>query len=328
MTEILREGWKLKTGGLDFKVTQASASECAHKLLAALRSSGAPEEDIREVEMGDTGGDCPWCKKPWRKVHVSGDVHTSKMVENPETGRMEKKDVLEKGYFGEFDYYKPVCFCYRKWKDEQESITGNNTYMHERLIEAKVPRTELDSTFANWDWNVKTALNDQLKACCDWVRAGEWRNGAGLIMCGAVGTGKTRCAISIIHEILANEPERRVRFLPMADLLGSIIKDTTESGYIEALLTNEMIIVDDLDKVPADKEWARAQVFSFYDACLREGISLVGTTNLTGPDEMIEKFDYAIVSRIMGKCKFLKYAGTRENDYRLIRRKQEKGAGK
>jgi hypothetical protein len=78
-----------------------------------------------------------------------------------------------------------------------------------------------------------------------------------------------------------------------------------------------------MDKVPIDKDWARGQVFSFYDACIREGICLIGTTNLKGPEEMTSKFDYSIVSRILGRCQFVAFNGGREDDYRLIRRKYD-----
>jgi DNA replication protein DnaC len=307
-----------------YRITQDLVEGSANKLLDGMRAAGAPVEDIEELQRQLHGGECPWCHKPWKKKEVQGDVTKTERVWDKEKRAWVEETKVLPAFLGAFSYFIPSCYCYKKFSDNRNSETNKRAYIDERLEEAHIPKGEWASTFANWDYGVSEKITDSMKACNEWYRADYWKDGKGLILCGAVGTGKTRCAVMIAQEILEKEPERRLRFLPMADLITFIIRDQTEQGYIEALLGNEIIIVDDMDKVPVDKEWARNQIFSFFDACIREGVCLIGTTNLKGPDEMAEKFDYSIVSRIMGKCFFLPFDGTRDDDYRIIRRKYEK----
>lgn len=312
---------------MPFRFTQGVVNETGEKLVALLKNAGAPYEDVTEIEMELHGGNCPWCSRPWKLVKASGDVTKKQKVWDKEARawKMEAKTTI--GYFGQFEYYAPICYCYQKDRAVREKGVAQINYLEAKLIEAKIPKSEWKSDFSNWDYGVNPDLNNAMKACLAWAESDAWSGGLGLglMLCGAVGTGKTRCTVMLARYIMERDPEIRVRFLPMSDLLTCIIKDQTNGGYLESLLDNQIIIVDDMDKVPADKEWARSQVFSFYDMCLREGVSLIGTTNLKGPDEMVEKFEYAVVSRIMGNCKFVKFDGQRADDYRLIRRKYEKG---
>lgn len=301
---------------IDFKVTQELVDGSSQELLLELQRSGVPQEELREIEMERVGGDCPWCKKPWVKKHASGDVHA---IENG-------KPVLKVGFFGAFDYWAPTCYCYAKWARENKRNEDSRSYLDTALLAARMPKTEWEVSWDNWDYSVSEMNNTAMKAVYEWSTTGAWRNGQGIVLCGGVGTGKTRCALTAAKTILEAEPGIRVRFLPMADLLGAVIRDQTDRGFIESLLCNQVVIVDDMDKVPADKDWARSQVFNFYDACLRDGIPLIGTTNLSGPDEMAQVFDYAVVSRIIGKCKFVRFSMDTKDDYRIIRRRYENKA--
>jgi len=296
------------------RITQDIVDGSAAGLMEAMQRSGAPAEDIVELEMEGRGGDCPWCGEPWVKVHSSGDVHEK------ENGKL----VLKKALLGEFDYWKPTCHCYAKFKSEGQFEAESYAYLKDVLAQAKIPKTEWGVDWGNWDYSVAEGITGAMKQCYEWIKTDAWQDGSGMILYGPVGVGKTRCAISIAREVLSRFPAKRVRFLPMSELLDSIIRNQTEQGYIEALLSNDMLIVDDMDKVPADKEWAKSQVFSLYDSCIREGVSLIGTTNLNGTAEMMEKFDYAIVSRIVGRCTFVKFEGTRKDDYRIIRKRYDK----
>jgi DNA replication protein DnaC len=295
-------------------ITQKFVDDAATRLLDSMERAGAPSEDIVELEMEGRGGDCSWCGTPWFKVHALGDVHDS------ENGKI----IVKKAFFGEFDYWKPACHCYAQFKQKSEHETESYAYLKEAFAAAKIPTSEWGTDWGNWDYSVSEVLTKAMMQCLDWTKTKAWLDGAGLILCGPVGVGKTRCAISIAREVIQSHPGKKVRFLPMAELLDSIIRNQTDQGYIEALLYNDMLIVDDLDKISAEKDWARSQVFSFYDSCIREGISLIGTTNLAGPAEMMDKFDYAIVSRIVGKCTFVKFEGTRKDDYRIIRKRYDK----
>lgn len=306
-----------------FNITQEKMEMYANNLLDTLKGVGAPEEDIAEVELELHGGECPFCHKPWKEKLVSGDVATvGKVFDKEKRERVLKKETLE-GYFGRFRYFTPTCYCIKKLQQERKGGQDEKSYLETKLIEAHIPRGEWLSTWETWDFNVKEEITATMRGCADWIKLGIWRQGNGVILCGAVGTGKTRCAIMMVRDILEKEPECAIRFLPMSELLSAIIRDQSEGGFIEGLLKNKVIIMDDMDKIASEKEWARSQVFSFIDACIREGISLIGTTNLSGPDELADKFDYTIVSRLVGKCLFIPFLGKREDDYRILRRKYE-----
>jgi DNA replication protein DnaC len=306
-----------------YKVTQESAETAPNKLLDALKAVGAPEEDIQEIELELHGGECPYCHKPWKEKQVTSDVVKHDRVWDTEKSEwIDKKEVIH-NLFGSFKYFIPTCHCIHRLQAKRAEDTGQKEHVDFKLMDAHIPRAEWKSTWATWDYRVKPAITESMRSCKEWTDRGFWKEGRGLILCGGVGTGKTRCAVMMAQDIIEKEANCALRFLPMADLLSAIIRDETKGGFIDSLLENKVLIIDDMDKVPSDKEWARSQVFSFYDSCIREGISLIGTTNLNGPDEMSEKFDYTIVSRLMGRCLFIPFKGDREDDYRILRRKYE-----
>jgi DNA replication protein DnaC len=321
MMEVFKGGrWSTPTI-LHDKISQELVDAVAEKMLADWKAAGVPEEEVTELDMELRGGNCPWCKKPWLRKHASGDL--TKRHQHKVEGKIVETEEIIPAFFGEFDYWIPNCYCYAKHIENITHYAQQASYLDGKLAEMRIPKSEWRSTFANWDWSVREEFNANVKTIQEWSKGNDWKEGKGLILFGAVGTGKTRCAIMAARDIIEREPDRRIKFLAMADLLTAIISNQQEGGYIEALLSNEIIIVDDLDKIPTDKEWARGQVFGFYDACLRENVTLIGTTNLNGAEEMLKKFDYAIVSRLVGKCKFLGFSGAQANDYRIIRRKYE-----
>ena len=321
MTEVIGKG---PVNPLPFKFTQEAVDQTASKYLDKLKEIGAPIHDIQDLELQLRGGPCPYCGKEWKERVVHGNVTShERRWDKEEKAWVEEEETLP-DFLGCFTYFVPNCYCIKKLQGKKADLKDNLPYIEGLLEAANIPRGEWKSSFKNWDYNVKQGLSDSMKACSEWVRAGSWKEGAGLMLCGSVGTGKTRCAVMIARDILEREPEFHLHFLPMSDLLTAIIRDQTEAGYIESLRSNRVLIVDDMDKVPVEKEWARGQGFSFYDSCIREGISLIGTTNLTGSDEMAAKFDYSIVSRIMGQCQFIAFKGSREDDYRILRRRYER----
>lgn len=311
MTQLL-DGTKLT--GFPFRISQEVVNNTAYKIIDGMYRAGVPDEDVQQIKMEVEGGNCPWCGEPWVPRHASGDVKDI----------VDGKVVINYAVLGEFDYYIPACYCLKKFQQERNMTQTKFSYLHDRMAEAKIPKSEWDVDWSNWDYSVDDRLTESMKSVKTWSDEAKWRGGRGLILCGAVGTGKTRCSLMIAKDILDRYPKTQLRFLPMADLLDAIIRDQGEKGYIEALLSNDVILVDDLDKIAAEKEWARTQVFSFYDSAIRSGISIIGTTNLSGPAEMTEKFEYAIVSRIVGACDFVKFEGTRQNDYRIIRKRYAK----
>ncbi len=280
------------------KLTQEQAEEISLETIRRLKNNGGNYEEIAQAEMELTGGHCQ-CGKPWRKVESTGPI-------------------------GTLAYWKPTCGCLENQRLRRTEAEAEQILKGERYHAARIPKPEWVADWSNWDYRAGASLNDSMKWCQDYYKSQQWRHGQGVILCGAVGAGKTRCAIMLLKSIMDSDPKLKGYFLPMSDLLSMVIRSQTEGGMIQDLLENQVIVIDDMDKVPVDKEWARTQIFAFYDSMFREGVTMIGTTNMNkGAPEWTTKFDYSVYSRLQGKCSFEQFEGGRENDYRLLKRKWE-----
>ena len=280
------------------KMTQAQAEEISLETIRRMKNKGAAYEDIVQAEMELTGGHCQ-CGKAWRKVEKTGAI-------------------------GAFSFFMPTCGCLENQRLRRTAEAAEQVVRAERYQAARIPRPEWPADWSNWDYRAGEPLNDSMKWCMDYYKSQQWRHGQGVILCGSVGAGKTRCAIMLLKTIMDSDPKIKGYFLPMSDLLSMVIRSQSEGGMIQDLLENQVIVIDDMDKVPVDKEWARTQIFAFYDSMFREGITMIGTTNLNkGDPAWGTKFDYSVYSRLQGKCAFEQFNGGPANDYRILKRKWE-----
>lgn len=247
-----------------------------------------PEEAFTFMKMERHGGDCPSCGKPWKMAIV-------------------------KNRFADFSFYEPDCLC-----PVCSDPLGLDDVKAQRLYKnyAGIPEKEMKSKYDTWDYTVSKSITESMRESHRHLTCGDLlEKRIGLILYGAVGTGKTRCGIMLMHEIHATKPKVKMQFISMASLLSNIIHD--KKGYIESLMKNDLLMLDDVDKIASENAWAQEQVFSLFDTIFRENKTLVATSNAQNIDTFSKKFSDAVASRIIGSCLFIKFDGTKNDDYRL-----------
>jgi DNA replication protein DnaC len=287
--------------------SQENAEAAARLTIKTMREQNYPEAQIYLAEMELGGGPCRECQKPW--VHVSS-----------------------KNTIAELTYFIPDCSCIVDKERVEAEKDIKHRYQLSRYRNAHIPEDEWESKWSSWDNRTfpkenganRVGINRAMNECQQYSAGSEWRRGEGLILCGAPGTGKTRCALTILKDILDQNPMVHGAFIHIDDLAERIIKSDDHRGYIGSLLENSIVVIDDMDRIPTDKEWMRGQVFSLYNRLIQEGIAIVATTNLASEEEISRKFEGAIVSRLFGYCRLVKFGGDPSNDYRILRRVYER----
>ena len=271
------------------KQTQAEFDESCRMIVLKMEKIGNTKAAARAL-LEWRGGDCPDCSKPYRKV-------------------------VTKNKFADFVSFAPSCTC------EQEQQRNSEQVVDIRLKAAGVPSAYITSAFTGWDTTVDPALTDAMFRVRRYAEEARHKNGLGLIMHGAVGAGKTRCAVSVLRHAMQQQPSIRVVFLPMSDLLGKIIRNASSREYVEQIAENEIVVIDDLDKIATEKEWAQSQVFALFDSLYRENRALIGTTNCDGIQSLTDKFGQAVVSRWISNTELVGFPGGRAADYRIRERR-------
>jgi DNA replication protein DnaC len=287
--------------------SQENAEAAARLTIKTMRERNYPEAQVYLAEMELAGGPCRECQKPWVKVNSKNKIT-------------------------ELTYFIPDCTCVIDKERAEAEKDIRQRYKMSRYRNAHIPEDEWEISWDNWDTRVfpsekeinRAAINRAMDECAKYASGNEWRRGEGLILCGYPGTGKTRCALNILKDILDANPMIQGAFIHIDDLAERIIKSDDHRGYIGSLLENSIVIIDDMDRIPTDKEWMRGQVFGLYNRLIQEGIAIVGTTNLESEEEISRKFEQAIVSRLFGYCRIVKFGGGPENDYRILRRVYER----
>ncbi|MGO0123289.1 ATP-binding protein [Desulfothermobacter acidiphilus] len=149
----------------------------------------------------------------------------------------------------------------------------------------------------------------------------------GLIITGAVGSGKTFLACCIANAVL--EGGREVLFLVVPDFLDQIRASYDEEGgfteqeILAMAKTVPLLVLDDLGAF-IYSEWARQKIYSLLDYRLNHRLPVVVTTNVALED-LEELLGERTISRLIALCR--PYRLLVEHDIRMIMR-QEKEAGR
>ena len=251
---------------------------------------GQPVEDaaFTFMKMERHGGNCVTCGKPWKLTKV-------------------------RNMFANFDFFEPQCYC--KVCDDPLNLDGLNESKFYKNY-ADIPQKEMQSTYKTWDYNISANLNNAMVESHKHLTSGDMlKKKIGLVLYGSVGTGKTRCGIMLMHEIHSTNPKVSMKFVSMAQLLSNIIH--AKKGYLEELLRHDLLMLDDVDKIGSENDWAKEQVFALFDSLFRENKIMIATSNASTLEEFSNKFSDAIASRIIGSCLMVKFAGTKRDDYRM-----------
>lgn len=99
----LRAGQAIKVE----KITNDHIARTSRAEAESLIEAGADLELVTLVELEAQGGNCPRCRKPWRKIEVFVDARTPQSVKE-KAAKFPVKIVQ----LAEFEYYVPDCGCY------------------------------------------------------------------------------------------------------------------------------------------------------------------------------------------------------------------------
>jgi hypothetical protein len=104
----------LKAVGIESPITQAKMLEFQRVRYDKVRDAGADKIVLDLMIHEAVGGDCPYCKKPWRKVVVANAV-------------------------AHYEYYDPDCECYQRCDVCGMSLHGV-TFPNREVKKYKCPR--------------------------------------------------------------------------------------------------------------------------------------------------------------------------------------------
>ena len=189
-----------------------------------------------------------------------------------------------------------------------EEVSGN---IETLLIHSGVPKRFLGAKLSDFKANIKFDLD----------------SGDGFYITGPRGTGKTHMAVGLLrHYLLHKKPEIVIpdepvagippaiigesnsKFIPVTELLLRIRTTFNERNGSESEMDIiseysgcPVLVLDDLG-VEKTSEWSMQTLYTLVDRRYRDEMKTIITSNMT-LDELAERVDDRIASRIAGMCK-------------------------
>ena len=200
------------------------------------------------------------------------------------------------------------------------------------LQAAGVPPSHRQCTLGNFRPRTPalSAALDRALAYCHRFADGRQGDGLGLVFWGGPSTGKTHLAVAVLSELAANH-DVAGRFCDFTALLGEIAHSydrasmTSESKVLEAVLTADLLVLDDLGSRRMT-DWAADTLFSIVNGRYMARRPTVITTAYEDVDRevalqadarrrqefLIERLGQRLRSRLLEMCVLVPMQGAPE----------------
>ena len=157
-------------------------------------------------------------------------------------------------------------------------------------------------------WQEVKGTEAAVRECIEFVKGERWKSGAGLILTGATGCGKSHLAAAVLNALA--EQEYRVCFANVPELFAKVRQsfgddaEVREAKLMEPVLDAGVTVLDDVGAEKAS-DWTQERIYQIVDYRYRRKASTILTSNLDAAG--LEK---AIGSRSMDRllevCKIVK----------------------
>lgn len=152
-------------------------------------------------------------------------------------------------------------------------------------------------------------------ACQELAETGTYNGKPGVVLSGEPGNGKTTLAAAALRcYIQRTKGKSPVMFWPVNQAL-QIAQDsfgTAGSQQLSSLYAYDFMVVDDIGK-RRQTDWTQEVLYGVLDSIYNKQHMVIITTNWTA-DEMFEKLEYSLASRIHEMCHEIIL---KTHDYRL-----------
>ena len=288
---------------LPFKklLSQEGIDRAMKKTLSRMKEFGIPDEEIADASAQWQGGSCPVCRKKYEKKRSNIRI------------KREDEDEL---VLSDFIYYEPQCGCLSRLSHNRQE----EQQLQKRIMESGIPSSMREVEFDVWDYSVSEATTECMNNSKKMLEDGSFFSGLGAVLCGTPGVGKTHVGISMLRWIMKHS-KLEVTFVPMADIIGNIIRSGKDNDYEEEIKLFDVVMLDDIDKVHSQSDWVKQKIFSIIDGMMRARKHIIITTNMLTMIDFDEKFDLSVASRLVGECSFVMFP--EGGDYRKLRKKRE-----
>lgn len=208
-----------------------------------------------------------------------------------------------RGTFGGEELVVPcMCECEaEKYRQEKAELARLEFELRvQRMREKAFPESNMQS----WNFENDDGSNEQLTIAMKRYVENftEFRaQGKGLLLWGAVGTGKTYAACEIANALISKGIP--VLVTNFTRLLNTIQSSYEKQEYIDSLNLYDLLVIDDLG-IERNTSYAQEQVYNVIDGRYRTGLPMIITTNLTlqnikHPDNME---NIRIYDRVLERC--------------------------
>ena len=214
----------------------------------------------------------------------------------------EARTAVIRASTGEDIPHPRMCACDREMQAAADlKIAEREKKEHvDRLRKIGIPKGLWEITF-NSDDDPSSPFS---KTCRRYVKAWPqmYKEGAGIIFTGGVGTGKTFLAACIANALV--DMERRVLMTTVPDLMARMtnFKDDLDD-ILSELCTANLVVLDDLG-AERDTSFSVEQLYVAISARMQTGKPTIFTTNLS-LEEMSKVQDIRykrIYDRVLGMC--------------------------